>query len=55
MFFSFPRTRDGKLLRKFEMFYDQPHMAGYYRALLRDVDIVKDAIRGARTFVEKPR
>ena len=44
---------DGKLLREFERLYDQLHIAGYYRALLHDVDIVKDAIRAARTFVEK--
>jgi hypothetical protein len=44
---------DGKLLREFERFYDQLHIAGYYRALLHDVDIVKDAIRAARTFIEK--
>jgi uncharacterized protein (UPF0332 family) len=45
--------RDGKLLREFERLYDQLHIAGYYRALLHDVDIVKDAIKAARTFIEK--
>jgi hypothetical protein len=45
--------RDGKLLREFERLYDQLHIAGYYRALLHDVDMVKDAIRAARTFIEK--
>ena len=44
---------DGKLLREFERLYDQLHIAGYYRALLHDVDIVKDAIRAARSFIEK--
>jgi hypothetical protein len=44
---------DGKLLREFERLYDQLHIAGYYRALLHDVDIVKGAIRAARTFIEK--
>jgi len=44
---------DGKLLREFERLYDQLHIAGYYRVLLHDVDIVKDAIRAARTFIEK--
>jgi uncharacterized protein (UPF0332 family) len=44
---------DGKLLREFERLYDQLHIAGYYKALLHDVDIVKDAIRAARTFIEK--
>jgi len=44
---------DGKLVREFERLYDQLHIAGYYRALLHDVDIVKDAIKAARAFIEK--
>jgi Domain of unknown function (DUF5618) len=44
---------DGKLLREFERLYDQLHIAGYYRGLLHDVDVVKGAIRAARTFIEK--
>jgi hypothetical protein len=44
---------DGKLLREFERLYDQLHIAGHYRGLLHDVDIVKDAIKAAKTFVEK--
>mgnify|MGYP001036736664 FL=1 len=44
---------DGKLLREFDRLYDQLHIAGYYRGLLGHVDIVKDAIRAARTFIEK--
>jgi uncharacterized protein (UPF0332 family) len=47
--------RDGKLLREFERLYDQLHIAGYYRGLLHDVDVVKDAIKAARVFVEKIR
>ena len=48
-------VHDGKLVREFERLYDQLHIAGYYRALLHDVDIVKDAIKAARTFIEKIR
>ncbi|MGA2466624.1 MAG: DUF5618 family protein [Thermodesulfobacteriota bacterium] len=47
--------RDRKLLREFERLYDQLHIAGYYRGLLHDVDVVKDAIKAARVFVEKIR
>lgn len=48
-------AHDGKLLREFERLYDQLHIAGHYRALLHDVDVVKDAIKAARTFIEKIR
>jgi hypothetical protein len=44
---------NGKLVREFEKLYDQLHIAGYSRALLHDVDIVKDAIKAARAFIEK--
>jgi len=46
---------DGKLLREFEKLYDALHIAGYYRGLLYDVDMVKDAIKAAKTFIEKIR
>jgi len=36
-----------------ERIYDQLRSAGYYRALLHDVDTVKDAIKAARAFIEK--
>ena len=44
---------DGRITREFERLYDTLHIAGYYRGLLGHVDIVKDAIRAARAFVEK--
>jgi len=44
---------DGKITREFERLYDTLHIAGYYRGLLGHVDIVKDAIRAARNFIEK--
>ena len=44
---------DGKLLREFEDLYDQLHIAGYYRGLLHNVDIVKGALKAALAFIEK--
>jgi hypothetical protein len=46
-------VHDRKLVRELERFYDQLHIAGYCRAPLHDVDIVKDAIKAARAFIEK--
>ncbi|MBI3582771.1 MAG: DUF5618 family protein [Nitrospinae bacterium] len=45
--------RNGKLMREFEMLYDTLHIAGYYRGLIYNVDMVKDAIKAARIFIEK--
>jgi hypothetical protein len=50
---KYSAVRDGKLLREFEMLYDMLHIAGYYRGLLYNVDIVKDAHRAAKAFIEK--
>ena len=46
-------VRNGKLLREFEKLYDALHIAGYYRGLIYDVDMVKDALKAARAFIEK--
>ena len=46
-------VHDGKLLREFEKLYDMLHIAGYYRGLLYDVSVVKDALKAARSFIEK--
>lgn len=46
-------VHDGKLLREFEALYDQLHIAGYYRGLLHNVDVVKNALKAARAFIEK--
>ena len=45
--------RDGKLLRAFEKLYDMLHIAGYYRGLLYDRDVVKDALKAAKSFIDK--
>jgi len=44
---------NGKLMREFEKLYDMLHIAGYYRGLLYDTDVVKDAFKAAKAFIEK--
>lgn len=46
---------NGKLLREFEKLYKLLHIAGYYRGLLEDVTVVKDALKAAKNFIEKIR
>jgi len=46
---------NGKLLKEFEKLYKLLHIAGYYRGLLEDVAVVKDAIKAVKTFIEKVR
>jgi hypothetical protein len=46
-------VRDGKLLREFEKLYDALHIAGYYRGLIYDVNMVKDALKATKSFIEK--
>lgn len=45
--------RDGKLLREFEALYEALHIAGYYRGNLYLVNMVKDALKSAKAFIEK--
>ncbi len=44
---------NGKLMREFEKLYDMLHIAGYYRGLLYDTDVVKDALKATKVFIEK--
>ncbi|MEW6665138.1 MAG: DUF5618 family protein [Thermodesulfobacteriota bacterium] len=44
---------DGKLLREFEKLYDMLHIAGYYRGLLYDRNVVKEALKATRAFIDK--
>lgn len=44
---------DGKLIREFERLYDQLHIAEYYRGFLHNVDMVKDALKAPKAFIEK--
>ena len=46
---------DGKLLKEFEKLCKALHIAGYYRGLLEDVTMVKDALRAAKSFIDKCR
>jgi len=45
--------RDGKLLREFEILYDELHIAGYYRGALMRVIFIKEIIKATRAFIEK--
>lgn len=44
---------NGKLTREFEKLYKALHIAGYYRGLLEDVDMLKDAFKAAKGFIKK--
>lgn len=46
-------VHNGKLLRSFDVLYDELHIAGYYRGLLRETNMVKEAFKSARVFIEK--
>lgn len=46
-------VHDGKLLREFEAFYEALHIAGYYRGNLYLVDMIKDALKATRAFIDK--
>ncbi|HHT9138635.1 MAG TPA: DUF5618 family protein [Candidatus Wunengus sp. YC60] len=46
-------VHNGKLMREFEMLYDTLHIAGYYRGLIYNTEIVKEALKAAKTFIEK--
>jgi len=37
--------RDGKLMREFEKLYDALHIAGYYRGLIYDVNMVSPGMQ----------
>jgi len=45
--------RDGKLMREFEKLYDALHIAGYYRGLIYDVNMVRDALKATKSFIDK--
>ncbi len=46
-------VHNGKLMKEFEKLYKALHVAGYYRGLLEDVDMVKDALKAAKAFIDK--
>jgi len=46
-------VHNGKLLREFEALYEALHIAGYYRGNLYLVDMIKDALKATRAFIDK--
>ncbi len=46
-------VHDGRLLREFEALYEALHIAGYYRGNLYLVDMIKDALKATRAFIDK--
>jgi len=46
-------VHNGKLTREFEKLYKALHIAGYYRGLLQDVNMIKEAFKAAKMFIEK--
>jgi hypothetical protein len=48
-------VHNGKLTRDFEKIYRLLHIAGYYRGLLDDVNVLKDAFKVAENFIRKIR
>lgn len=48
-------VHNGKLMRSFESLYDTLHIAGYYRGLLYNVTLVKEALKAAKEFIDKFR
>jgi hypothetical protein len=46
-------VHNGKLLREFDKLYRLLHIAGYYRGLLEDVNVIKEALKATKTFIEK--
>jgi hypothetical protein len=46
-------VREASLFREFEKLYDMLPIAGYYRGLLYDREVVKDALKAAKTFIDK--
>lgn len=46
-------VHNGKLLKEFDMLYDTLHIAGYYRGLIYNTDMVKVAFKVAQGFIEK--
>lgn len=46
-------AHNGKRLREFDMLSDALHIAGYYRGLIYNAHMVKEALRAAKAFIEQ--
>jgi len=44
---------DGKLMKEFDKLYNALHIAGYYRGLLGDVGMMREALKAAKSFIDK--
>ena len=50
---KYAMIHDGKIVKEFEKLHKALHIAGYYRGLLEDVAMVRDAFRAAKVFIDK--
>jgi len=50
---KYASAHNGKLARQFDILYEELHIAGYYRGLLSDVNVVKEVFKSAKGFIEK--
>ncbi len=46
-------VHNGKLLKDFERLYASLHIAGYYRGLITETNMVKDAFKATEAFIKK--
>ncbi|MEW6679982.1 MAG: DUF5618 family protein [bacterium] len=46
-------VHNGKLIKEFNKLYKLLHIAGYYKGLLEDRMVVKEALKAAKDFIEK--
>jgi len=44
-------AHNGKLSRKFEHLYDSLHIAGYYRGLIYNANVIKEYLKVTREFI----
>jgi hypothetical protein len=52
MLHKYLTIHNGKLTQKFNVLYNELHIAGYYRGLLQNTNVVKDVIKEAEKFIE---
>ena len=46
-------VHNGKLLKEFEILYEELHIAGYYRGNLQSVGAIKELLKDAKSFIGK--
>jgi len=46
-------VNNGKLVREFDRLYEALHIAGYYRGLITQTPLVKEAMKEADDFIKK--